>query len=200
MIEYAAFALPIFLLVIVILLLWSVVGARGRWGLKLLFILVIPLSTVVVWSSLRSYLGWPTNEELPARFLIYWAIVDEPDQQTEDPGSIYFWVRARQYPVVPLGKFFGYRYDPNAPRGYWLPYSRKLHEQIAGMQSEFREGRPVVGENKGLGKGEKEGKVGHEGDRDKGTGNPYGAAEGDINLYRLPPVQLPAKDPPPPRQ
>ena len=113
------------------LLLWFVIGSRGRWWLKLPTIALTCLFTFAVWSALDSFSGWPTAQNPPANALLVASTVDEP-------RAIYVW-------LVPsdASGLLRYRPDQSEPRAYRLPYSRQLHEQVDRGTALAKQGRPV---------------------------------------------------------
>lgn len=189
----ATLALPLFLLVLVTLLLWIAIGGRGRWGIKLAMIIVVPAGTLMVWRSLDTYLGWPSPNELPERFIITGMYVREPDPKTGDAGAIYLWVRV---PGARTAQLLGYRLDAREPRAYRLPYDRNLHEQIAQFQRALLSGAMIGGVSR---RGHL---MGQPGDGQRGGQRPGGGGEdgngrprGQVELYELPPAQQPDKTP-----
>lgn len=100
------------------LLLWFVIGSRGRWWLKLPVIAASCAFTFLVWAALDSFSGWPTAQTPPRRALLLASSVDEP-------RAIYVWLVEPSEPG-PLE----YHPDGAEPRAYRLPYSRQLHEEV----------------------------------------------------------------------
>jgi hypothetical protein len=113
------------------LLLWFVIGSRGRWWLKLPTIAVTSLFTFAVWNALDSFSGWPTAENPPAHALLVASTVDEP-------RAIYVWLVPPDAPGL-----LRYRPERSEPRAYRLPYSRQLHEQVDRGTALAKQGRPV---------------------------------------------------------
>jgi hypothetical protein len=113
------------------LLLWFVIGSRGRWWIKLPTIVVTSLFTFIVWHALDSFSGWPTAQMPPPRALMLGSSVDEP-------RAIYVWLLVPSAPG-PLE----YRPDGGEPRAYRLPYSRELHEQVDRASKLASKGQPV---------------------------------------------------------
>ena len=150
------------------LLLWFVIGSRGRWWVKLPAIVVTCAFTFAVWHALGSFSGWPSNEKPPARAVLLSSAVDEP-------RAIYVWLLAPTEPGV-----LDYRPNRGEPRAFRLPYSRELHQQIDRAAALAKQGRPV--------------ELRRTGAKDStGNGNSGHRARYAVRAYRLPPQSLPRK-------
>ena len=69
-------ALPILLLVFGGLTFWVLTESSLKWYLKAACISPICLFTIVFWSSIHSFLGWPALEDdIPEKVLIHWVII-----------------------------------------------------------------------------------------------------------------------------
>ena len=113
------------------LLLWFVIGSRGAWWMKLGAIVVSSAFMFAVWDALDSFSGWPTEQHPPSRALLLSSAVDEP-------RAIYVWVTLPSQTGL-----LSYKPDASEPRGYRLPYSRQLHEQLDRGSALARQGRSV---------------------------------------------------------
>lgn len=141
-------ALPILLLVFGGLTFWILTESKLKWYFKTACISAFCVFTIVFWSSIHSFLGWPALEDsLPEKVLIHWVIVKEPNKYTKFDGRIYFLVESVGGPKSSwLARFFGYRKAKVEPRLYGVAYSRGLHEYIEKeMRLKLRNGQPVVG-------------------------------------------------------
>jgi hypothetical protein len=120
-------------------------------------------------NAVMSVIGYPTNDPLPARFLLIAAVIEEPTPKY--PGALYLW-------VTPIEE--GRRHLE--PRGYKLPYMRALHERITEGMKKGQRGISQMGTA--------EAKSG------QGTGpswlNP-GKDEQEIKIMDLPAPQVPEK-------
>lgn len=168
-------ALPILLLVFGGMTFWVLTESKLKWYFKTACISVFCIFTVIFWSSIHTFLGWPALEDdMPDKVLIHWVIIKEPNKFTEFDGRIYVLLESVEEPKSNfLARFFGYQKDRVEPRLYGLEYSRGLHEQIEkGIRPRLRNGQPVVGElTKGKGgkggKGKGKGKLNYK----KGEGS-----------------------------
>ena len=80
-------------ILITTLVLWYIIGSKGHWISKAAIILLSLYFCLSVGFSLNELMGWPTTEKLPKKFLLHWAVVEEPDPKTGDEGSIFIWTK-----------------------------------------------------------------------------------------------------------
>ena len=163
-------ALPILLLVFGALTFWVLNESTLKWYIKTACISVFCVFTVIFWTTIHTFLGWPADEEdLPEKILIHWVIVKEPNELTEFNGAIYVLLESlEEMKGNEVSKFFGYKRDRIEPRLFQLKYSRELHEQMAKINAKLKMGRPVAGKltksgQKGKGKKAGKGKSGKKG-------------------------------------
>jgi hypothetical protein len=122
------------------LLLWFVIGSRGRWWLKLTAIVGTCAFTFAVWHALDSFSGWSTDERPPAHAVYLGGSVDEPH-------AIYLWLIPS-----PSGGLLRYKPASGEPRAYRLPYSRELHAQVDRGNQLAKRGQPLQFELGGKGR------------------------------------------------
>ena len=162
------------------LLLWFVIGAKGRWYLKLVAIILTLAFSYITYSALDSFSGWPAHLSLPHRALFVGAEVIEPDQAVHETGRIYLWL----IPPQPHVGLFGYQPKGGEPRAYGLPYSRSLHKAIVKAEQALAHGATVELQSQGKPQGKGKGK--------HGKANAGNNAPGQYKVYILPP-SLPPK-------
>ena len=113
------------------LILWFVIGSKGYWFSKAALILFSLYFCLSVGLSVNEFMGWPTEETLPKKFLVHWAVIDEPDLKMDDEGSIYLWLKPISETEEKRSSWDDYLlsfYDGESqPRAYKLSYSRELH-------------------------------------------------------------------------
>lgn len=119
-----AFAVAFF--VLVVLLLWTVIFARGPWQVKLALIVLVPTYSFALWQSLGSFEGWPTSQAPPQKNTLIASLVREPSRG--DKGAVYLW----------LGQE-----NSLEPRSYKLLYRRDLHEKVHRAQQRASQGARV---------------------------------------------------------
>ena len=140
-------ALPILLLIFGGLSFWVLTESTVKWYIKTACIAVFCLFTIVFWTTIHTFLGWPANEnDMPEKVLIHWVIIKEPNKFREFDGAIYITLEtAEEIKGNKIAKFFGYGNDRIEPRLFKLKYSRELHEQLQGLKSKLKTGQPVMG-------------------------------------------------------
>ena len=186
------------------LILWFIIGSKGHWGSKAIMILLSLYFCLSVGFSVRDFMGWPTEEDLPEKFRVYWLVIDEPDPKGDSGGNIYVWLQPNSTTETVHDSWEDYLisfYDGDSePRAYRLPYTRELHEQAQEALGTLMGGGGVGGTSEGEGEGE------GEGDGDEGEGEGEGKEDqgghgggslsrnGGIMFHDLPPTKLPNKD------
>ena len=141
-------ALPILLLVFGALTFWILNESSLKWYIRAACISAFCIFTIIFWSSMHSFLGWPANEDdIPEKVLIHWVIIKEPNKFTKFDGKIYVLAQSTEEAEKNrLLRFFGYNKNKTEPRLYGLEYSRGLHEQLEKeIMFKLKRGQPVVG-------------------------------------------------------
>ncbi len=151
-------------------LLWS------HWPawLKAMLICAVTLFYFIGYSALHAIWGLPSTDNLPERFVMLAAFVEEPVKN--NPGALYVWVSEIED---------GQESVLN-PRAYKLPYSRELHTRIDKALERGRDGVSQMGTAKPKKKNL----------RGKGRGTAWlvpGKDEQEVLLQDLPNPQLPEK-------
>ena len=89
----------------------------------------IPLTLFLVGSTLYTYsnlLGYPTEQELPKKFLVVSFVIDEPE-------AIYLWT---------------IRHRKDIPRSYQIPYTKETHKKLVkarkAIKAKGRSGRHMI--------------------------------------------------------
>jgi len=125
-------ALPILLLAFGGLTFWVLTESSMKWYLKCACISVFCIFTIIFWSAIHTFLGWPAMEDdVPEKILIHWVIIKEPNKFTKSNGRIYVLLESVVKPESSaLARFFGYRKEKIEPRLHGLKYSRDLHEHL----------------------------------------------------------------------
>lgn len=179
------------------LVLWYIIGSKGHWVSKAAIILLSLYFCLSVGFSLNELMGWPTKEELPKKFFLHWAVVEEPDPKTGEEGSIFIWTKPLDSTRPKDQGWQDYLlsfYDGESqPRAHELPYSRELHEQAQEALEMIMGGQSVGGISIGEpGDGEGEG---GEGDGEVVEGSAEGSLtrNGGVIFHKLPPPKLPDK-------
>lgn len=183
-------ALPILLLVFGALTFWILNESKLRWYFKAACITTFCLFTVVFWTSIHTFLGWPAEEgDMPNKVLIHWVIIKEPNKAKEFEGAVYILLESvEEIKANKVAKFFGYNKNGLEPRLFELKYSRELHEQLEKIRKKLQSGQPVVGE---LSKGEggNKGKKGN-GKNNNKKGGGSESQEQDWHFHELRPSDI----------
>lgn len=147
-------------------LLWS------RWPAWMKTLLVVCVSVLYFfgYEAVREIWGVPSDEPLPARFVMLAAAVDEPSTKTS--GSIFMWVSEIVDGRTGL-----------APRAYRVKYTKDLHNQIDEGVRRGKEGVSQMGTAELKTYGNKRG---------LGWLKP-GSDEQEVRIRDLPSPQLPEK-------
>ena len=140
-------ALPILLLVFGGLPFWILNESKLKWYLKTACITTFCLFTIIFWTSIHTFLGWPADEEdVPNKILIHWVIVKEPNKFEEFDVGIFILLETMEKPKANrVARFFGYGKNKMEPRLFGLKYSRELHEQLEKVKGRLKQGQPVAG-------------------------------------------------------
>jgi len=172
------------------LILWFVIGTKGLWPLKMILITMTVCFSLFLSQTMKDVRGWPTDDQLPDKFIVHWIVVKEPSKtDVSNKGGIYLWVTD----LSGEGK---------EPRAYKTEYSREGHDDAQKAIGMIMEGKTVAGSRKGDGEGEGEGDGDGEGEGDgdsKGQGEGNGTGGGSLSnspeiiFHELPPSKLPEK-------
>ena len=132
--------ITILYVLLMVLLSWSIIGIKGRWITKGLFMAVAIWFSVTLYYSFHNFMGWPTEETISTQYSqLIWFQIKEPSKITNHPGAIYLWVRELSSKEKPEGltltqlsnpmTWFTYP-DESVPRAYKIPYSKKKHREL----------------------------------------------------------------------
>ena len=97
---------------------------------------IATLFTIIVFLSLKHFIGWPTTSKLPQEFQLHWAIIHEPNKLERKEGYIYMWATELSVNSKNSG----------IPRAYKSKYTRKNHEQVAAALLRLGDGILQKGE------------------------------------------------------
>ena len=186
-------ALPILLLVFGGLSFWILTESTVKWYIKTVCIATFCLFTIVFWTTIHTFLGWPADEsDMPEKVLIHWVIIKEPNKFKEFTGAIYILAESAEKETSVVRRFFGYDKDRIEPRLYQLKYNRNLHEQLQKtLIPKLRSGRPVYGK---LSKDKKPpGKGGNKGDGKDKKGDGSESQEQEWHFHVLLPSEIHSK-------
>jgi len=132
--------ITILYVLLMVLLSWSIIGIKGRWITKGLFMAVAIWFSVTLYYSFHNFMGWPTEETINTQYSqLIWFQIKEPSKVSNHPGAIYLWLRE----IPALEKIEGLTLrqlsdpmvwfiypDESAPRAYKIPYTKKRHKKL----------------------------------------------------------------------
>jgi len=205
--------IPLAFAVFSIMSMWIIIGCRGYWFAKGLFIVASMCFSVCLWNSLDNLSGWPCSAELPEEFEIKWIYAEEGNLKPDSPKAIFVWAIDLHPENADDAIDFSIDKHIGTPRVYTLPYSKSLHKQSLEIQKQIAEGRRFYGTSKseekcdkcnGSGKGKGGGKCdkcnGSGKGKGKGKGNGEGKGGGSLSretdkiFHELPQPHLPEKN------
>ncbi len=144
------------------------------WSVKAAAIVTaIPLF-ITTFVSLQTFLGWPSSSDLPERFQLHAALVEEPSISDDRAGAIFLW-------LTPADNMMDEEAGPEPPllpRAFTLPYSRDLHKRVEAMREAMQNGAFVAGRYK----------------QGPSVARRFGLQKGGIDLFTPPPPPLPSKE------
>ena len=132
--------ITILYVLLMVLLSWSIIGIKGHWITKGLFMAVAIWFSITLYHSFHNFMGWPTEETISTKYSqLIWFQIKEPSKITNHPGAIYLWVRelssTEKLEGLTLKQltnpmlWFTYP-DESVPRAYKIPYTKKKHKKL----------------------------------------------------------------------
>ena len=106
------------------------------WPVKVSAIVLVSLFYIISYFSFPPLLGWPTDDDdIPERFRLLAAHVQEPDKISGTEGAIYLWLSD-----MTSGK------NSKVPRAYQLPFNNDLHKKVVDAKAKLHKKLPQLGE------------------------------------------------------
>ena len=132
--------ITILYVLLMVLLSWSIIGIKGHWITKGLFMAITIWFSITLYHSFHNFMGWPTEETISTKYSqLIWFQIKEPSKITNHPGAIYLWVRelssTEKLEGLTLKQltnpmlWFTYP-DESVPRAYKIPYTKKKHKKL----------------------------------------------------------------------
>ena len=121
----------IFLLALLVLVL---IYGRIPWLAKLALVIMASGLYWVSYQGWKQVQGWPSQAELPDKFLLHASVIEEPNQEQGTNGQIFIWGSNLQG-NKPAGE----------PRAYSLPYDREVHSSLQDALRNQRNGNVQIG-------------------------------------------------------
>jgi len=119
---------------IAVLLVLVLIYGNLHYFLKLLLVVTVSALYFVSYQGWKKVQGWPTQTELPNKFLLHASVIDEPDQEEDSKGQIFIWASTLK------GSF-----PASEPRAYVLPYNQEVHSSLEDALRGMRNGKVQLG-------------------------------------------------------
>lgn len=124
-------------LLLTMLLAFGTIWFSRSWKFSALTCIMIGAICSTAYFYSLTQRGWPSESQLPDKFVILGVNVKEPDASSK--GAIYYWVRS-----IPSDK-------NGTPLNIQMPYSKEAHEQAREIQKRMRNNQNVQGRRQGFG-------------------------------------------------
>ena len=139
--------LVLVLLLISSLVLWIfITSSNTRWYVKAIITIALLLSIASSWIGLKAIYGFPYAEHPNNKsYYLVGSYIVEPNVKRNIEGNIYVWLipkKSEEHKMAWLVKL-GLVANKGQPRAYIMPYDRKLHKMLMGIESN-RGGQPVA--------------------------------------------------------
>ena len=108
---------------------------RWGWPVKVTAAATTAVFCLVSYVSIPDLLGWPIAQDLPQKFRLHAAYIQQPDKLSKSKGTINLWVTDAQDLA-----------QGGVPRAFQFPYSPPLHEAVLSATSRMGKGVPQMGE------------------------------------------------------
>lgn len=116
------------------LLLLVLLRARLPWMVKLALILVALVFDLASYHGWQKSQGWATTAALPDKFLLHFAVIQEPDKRKQHEGAIFLWATDLRDDAL-----------ADEPRAYRVPYDQETHAKVESAMRRAQAGNPQLG-------------------------------------------------------
>lgn len=117
------------------LLLLTLLYSQLHWLLKTSLVVIAVGFYALSYQGWKDTQGWPAVTQLPERFLLHYAVVEEPDPSLAIEGKIMLWLSDLET-LQPS----------DTPRVYQLEYTQGTHAKVAEALREIQSGNLQIGE------------------------------------------------------
>lgn len=120
--------------VVLALLMLVLVFSRLHWVLRLLLVLLVSGSYWIAYQGWDRAQGWPSSNQVPEKFLLHGAVIEEPNKEEGVSGTIFLWLTdlTEHQPA-------------EQPRAHVMPYSKQLHNATQEALRHMRNGELQLG-------------------------------------------------------
>lgn len=140
-----SFTLPAIVLIMSIVVSYTFFKVKDHVYWKIFIIIILNVLAALVYKALPSYMGWAYSHPPPQHLSLQWMIINESNENTNDPGGIYLWVKSYEYESDWIVSLLGYNASAGEPRALKIPYTRKSHEQMQGLLEKLKSGQKITG-------------------------------------------------------
>ncbi len=136
MISLSIAGILIAFVLLAVLLLSLNLYSNWSWPVKASAIVLVSLFYLVSYFSFPPLLGWPTkSSNLPERFRLISAHVEEPNKIDGTDGAVYLWITD----MTPGN-------NAKKPRAYSLTFTNSLHKKVVDAKAKLNKKLPQLGE------------------------------------------------------
>lgn len=136
MISLSIAGIIIAFVLLAVLLLSLNLYSNWSWPVKACGIVLVSLFYLICYFSFPPLLGWPTKDtNMPERFRLISAHIEEPDKIAGTDGAIYLWITD-----MTSGR------NSKKPRAYSLPFTNELHKKVVNAKAKLNKKLPQLGE------------------------------------------------------
>lgn len=121
--------------IVAAILLLILLVARLPLALKGLATLAVAALIPWTYHAIGELRGLPTDSAPPARFMLHWARVVEPNLLMKEKGHVFLWLEELDEQNFPTG----------LPRAYALAYDPELVKKVEVAMGKIKEGEEVAG-------------------------------------------------------
>lgn len=175
---------PVMFLLFATLLVWIILGCKGWWTAKFWLINLSFMFTFIIWFSLSSYLGYPSDQELPNQFRLI-------SYFSNEPVCLYILTDRHGEEEFSVKGMFRYKSEDTL-RLYKTPYNKNFHMELEAAMERVNKGNYVVGSRKKILDAEelkRYGKILEETDGDSGLDGTRSPND-NLKLYVFPPSKF----------
>ncbi|WP_420600523.1 hypothetical protein [Neptuniibacter sp.] len=116
------------------LLLLTLIFSRLAWVFKVALVIVALGFYWLSYQGWKESQGWPTAADIPDRFLLHYAVIEEPDEELGVKGGIFIWLSDLKNLEI-----------AEEPRAYRLEYTQQTHGKVSEAIREIQNGGLQLG-------------------------------------------------------
>jgi hypothetical protein len=121
------------------LLLLALIHSRLHWFFKAALLVLALGFYWISYAGWRESRGWPSPTALPQKFLLHYAVIEEPDRDRGDDGAIFIWLSDLEHDRL-----------ADQPRAYRIGYRRETHANLEDAIRKMRYGKLQLGSVDGM--------------------------------------------------